>query len=288
MILNRFFAQHPVFRLEELDHYLKECRKNSNGNASPARRQEMLAYHLEKGHIIHLRQGLYASIPTGYNVDQYAVDSFLVASRLTPDSVLAYHTALSFLGIAHSIRNEFTVLSQFQARPFRYGDTLYRTTLPPTNLPDNDRMTIGVEKHQRQGLDLCVTGWERTLVDTLDRLSMVGGWAEAWRSLSNIDVYLDIDFIVEYTYLMNESAICAKVGYYLQEHQVRFSVNQKHLDRLMSRRPQQPHYIQRDRSATKHRGTHSRLIPEWNLWVPIEHPETGHGRERFSFEEIEV
>ncbi len=288
MVLNHFFAQHPVFRLEELNQYMQEWRTNNNSNVSPVRRQEMLAYHLEKGHIIHLRQGLYASVPPGYTAEKYAVDSFLVASRFTPDAVLAYHTALSFLGIAHSIRNEFTVLSQIQARSFRYGGTLYRTTLPPTALPDKDKMTIGVETRQRLGLELRVTSWERTLVDTLDRLSLVGGWAEAWRSLSNIDVYLDIDFIVEYALLLNEAAICAKVGYYLQEHQTRFSVRRKHLDRLISHRPQQPHHVQRDRTVTTRRDTHRRLIPEWNLWIPVEQPETGQEIERFSFEEIEV
>src|SRR5260221_12953039 len=107
MDLNIFFARHPVFRIEELDDFLKKRGASlKNENVDPARRQALLTYHQKQGHIFRLRQGLYASIPSGMEVESYPIDSFLIASRLTPDAVLAYHTALSYLGVAHSIRDE--------------------------------------------------------------------------------------------------------------------------------------------------------------------------------------
>ena len=97
-------------------------------------------------------------------------------------------------------------------------------------------MVVGVEERNRQGLIVRVTGWERTVVDALDRLSLVGGWSGAWRSLDNIDVYLDIDFLIAYVLLLNEATTCAKVGYFLEEQRNRFSVTQRHLDCLKARR----------------------------------------------------
>ena len=132
MDLNVFFALHPVFRVEELDTFLKERGKAcKNGIVDPAKRQALLTYHQKRGHILRLRQGLYAAVPPGMDAKTTSVNSFLIASRLTPDAVLAYPTALSFLGVAHSIRNEFLSLSEQQhTRPLHYRDTLYRA-IPP-------------------------------------------------------------------------------------------------------------------------------------------------------------
>jgi predicted transcriptional regulator of viral defense system len=277
MDLNVFFAWHPVFRVEELDIFLKERGKAlNNGSADPAKRQALLTYHLKQGHILRLRQGLYATVPPGMDAKTYPTDSFLIASRLTPDAVLAYHTALSFLGVAHTIGEEFILLSeQQQTRPLKYRDTLYRATSPPAALSVKDRMAVGVEERNRQGLRVRVTGWERTLVDAFDRLSLVGGWNEAWRSLETIEVYLDIDFLMDYVLLLNEATTCAKVGYFLEEHRDRFSVTQRHLDRLKAQRPRQPHYVQRNKKASLRQGLSRDFIPEWNLWIPMEKSEHG-------------
>ena len=51
-----------------------------------------------------LKRGLYALRPAAVPVDQKPAVSLLqVAARMTPDAVLAYHTALECYGLAHNV-----------------------------------------------------------------------------------------------------------------------------------------------------------------------------------------
>ena len=43
----------------------------------------------------------------------------------------------------------------------------------------------GVESHHRHDVDVRVTGYERTLVNVLDRPDLTGSWEEIWRSLES-------------------------------------------------------------------------------------------------------
>jgi len=275
MELNTFFARHPVFRIEEVDMFLKEREISlTDGRVDAAKRQALLTYHQRLGHILRLRQGLYASVPPGNDAKTYPVDSFLIASRLTSDFVLAYHTALSLLGVAHSVREEFLGLSeQKHTRPLRYNNTLYYVTSPPAALSEPDRMLIGVTERSRQGLTVRVTDWERTIVDSLDRLALAGGWNEVWRSLESIEVYLNLDFLIDYTLRLNNTATCAKVGYFLEQHREQFSVRERHLDRLRVQHPLQPYYVERNKNISLRSGHSRRFIPQWNIWIPVEKSE---------------
>jgi predicted transcriptional regulator of viral defense system len=275
MEMNVFFARHPVFRIEELDTFLRARHMSlKGGEVDSEKRQALLNYHQEQGHILRLRKGLYATVPPGSEAKEYPVDSFLIAARITPDAVLAYQTALSFLGVAHSITHAFVSLSeQLHTRSFSYRNTIFRAIPPPTTLPRPDAMRTGVEARNRQGLDIRVTGWERTLVDALDRLSLVGGWNEAWRSLETMEVYLNLDFLIDYALSLQEEATCAKVGCFLQAHADRFAVKPRHLDRLKAKRPRQPYYIERNRNVSLRNDRFRRFVPEWNLWLPVERTE---------------
>jgi len=59
---------------------------------------------------------------------------------------------------------------------------------------------FGVTRIERVGIDVRVTGYERTLVDVLDRPEFAGGWEEIWRSLEAVE-FFDLDRVVEYTLL---------------------------------------------------------------------------------------
>ncbi|MGM0627754.1 MAG: type IV toxin-antitoxin system AbiEi family antitoxin domain-containing protein, partial [Candidatus Fermentibacterota bacterium] len=52
----------------------------------------------------------------------------------------------------------------------------------------------------------------------------------------------------------------AKVGFFLEQHQVELMVQDRQLDRLREARPSQPHYMDR--------GSPGRLVKNWNLIVP--------------------
>ena len=295
-----FFAQHPVFTVEEADRFLDARRAGRPQNRQT--RQSLLRHYRQQGRLQNVRRGLYAVTTPGQGADAVSAspfssspfssaDTFLIAARLTPDAVLAYHTALQLHGFAHSVREERVCLSQQKlVRPLRFAGVLYRTVPPPAALPAADRMSLGVETLDRQGLPVRATGLERTLVDVLDRPSLAGGWEEAWRSWEGVAVLLDFAFLLRYARLLGSATTAAKLGYVLEAGRERLAVPAAVLDALRALAPRQPHPVERG----LRRGT--RLVRPWNLLVPAASPdepgteegwdqEEGRGQEGAAFEE---
>jgi predicted transcriptional regulator of viral defense system len=97
------------------------------------------------------------------------------------------------------------------------------------------------------------------MVDVLDRPALGGGWEEIWRSLESVE-FFDMDRVVDYALLLENSSTAAKVGFYLESHQQELMVDDTHLDRLRRHAPKQPTYMVRQ--------TKGRLVTKWNLVVP--------------------
>lgn len=266
--LETFFARHPVFTVEEADRFL--AARQNGGPSNPATRQALLRYYRQQGRLRHVRRGLYAvTLPTaGVEAPSGdASDTFLIAARLTADAVLAYHAALEFHGLAHTLREERLVLSeQTFVRPLRFAGIRYRAVPPPAALPPAERMALGVETQDRQGMPVRVTGIERTLVDVLDRPALAGGWEEAWRSWEDADLALDFPFLMRYVRLLRNATTAAKLGYALEASRERLAVPAAILEELRHLAPRQPHPAERGLRA----GT--RLVGSWNLLVPAAAP----------------
>jgi predicted transcriptional regulator of viral defense system len=191
------------------------------------------------------------------------VDPYLVASRLAPDAVLAYHTALEAHGRAHSVFERFIYLTGHDTRPLAFRSLSFEGVRPPAALRNKGKENFGVEVVDRSGLSVRVTGLERTLVDVLDRPDLGGGWEEIWRSLESVE-FFDVEKIVRYALLLGNATTAAKTGYFLDEHRETLMIEDGHLAKLRRHRPKQPHYMDR---PVKGKG---RLVSEWNLVVPVQ------------------
>ena len=108
-----------------------------------------------------------------------------------------------------------------------------------------------------------VASLERTLVDVLDRPHYSGGWEEVWRSLESVE-FFDLDRVVEYALLLENSTTASKVGFFLDQHRASLMVDERHLQPLRGMGPRQPHYLDRNRCAP------GSLAADWNLVVPNE------------------
>ena len=253
-----FFRRHPVFTAEELAEYL-----SSRGEKGARTQESLVAYHTGTGRLVRVRRGLYAFIPPGADSDTYPIDPFLIASKLTQDAALSHHTALDFHGRAYSVWRHLTYLASRPVEPLTFRHHVYRGARYPEALVRAGKEQFGVSTSERAGMSLRVASLERTLVDVLDRPHISGGWEEIWRSLETVE-FFDLDRIVEYVLLLGKATTASKVGYYLEEHRESLSVEERHLDELRSRRPRQPHYVDR-----KRRGDGS-LVAAWNLILPTE------------------
>ena len=253
-----FLATHPVFTAAEFRRFLED-----RGSSSKWTRKALLAHHEDRGRVLRIRRGLYASVPPGSTPSPSNVDPYLVAAKLSADAVLAYHTALEFHGRAHSVYQLFYYLTKRRSAPLEFGAYRFRSVQFPKALLRKQQELFAVSLSERAGLRVRVTSPARTLVDMLDRPRLGGGWEEIWQSLGSVE-YFDLDQVVEYTLLLGNSTTTAKVGFFLERHREALMVEESHLRPLREKRPRQPHYT--ERSA----GPKGRLVHEWNLVVPNE------------------
>ena len=253
-----FFRRHPVFTGEELATHL-----SSSGEAGTRTQESLLAYHTRAGRLLRVRRGLFAVIPQGADSDTYPVDPYLVAGKLTRDSVLSHHTALEFHGRAYSMWQQVTYSAARPLDKLAFRSHVFQGTRFPEALRRLRKEHFEALTRERSGVSVMVASLERTLVDVLDRPQQSGGWEEVWRSLESVE-FFNLDRVVEYALLLDNSTTASKVGFFLDQHREDLMVQERHLGALRERRPHQPHYLDR-----KRRGPGS-LVADWNLVVPIE------------------
>ena len=251
-----FFRRHPVFTGAELAAHL-----TSRGEVGPRGQEALLAYYTKTGRVVRVRRGLYAVIPPGSDPGSYPVDPFLVAAKLTPDTVLSHHTALEFHGRAYSVWSHLIYSASRPVGPLAFRSQVFRGAKFPEALFRSRKKHFGVLTSESSGVEVRVTSLERTLVDVLHRPDLSGGWEEIWRSLESVE-FFNVDQVVEYTLLLGNSTTAAKVGLFFDQHREALMVEESHLKPLRDRRPRQPHYLDRARRNSPC------LVADWNLVVP--------------------
>ncbi len=248
-------------KLLKKESRLNKDKKSKTSNLNT--RKSLLAYYCKKGRIINIRRGLYSKIPYGLDPSSYPVDPYLLAAKMSEDSILAYNTALQFHGKAYSINNRFLYVSNKKPLPLKFQKYEIRGILTPSSLRVKGNEMFGVTVLKRSGAELKVTNLERTFVDVLDRPDLSGSWEEIWRSLESIE-FFDLDQVLAYVLLLVNKTTAAKVGLFLERHKDALMVEEKYLEKLQKLRPRQPHYLSRNR----HKDCH--FVKNWNLMVPVE------------------
>jgi predicted transcriptional regulator of viral defense system len=262
--LHEFFNKFQVFRLEDLNEFIKA--KEPEKVIDPDTRNNLLAHYIKQGRLVRIRREVYQTIPPGESSENYAIDPYLLTSKLAADAVLSHHTALEASAKAYSIFNTFYYWTKKEIRyPFEYQGLKFKSVQQPKILLEKKQENFGIKLVYRKEQALKVTTFERTFVDVLDRPKLTGSWEEIWRSLASID-YFDIDEIFHYCSLLENATIFAKVGFYLEQNQKRLAVTDKELDKFSKFKPQSPHYLERQSTRNKS----GKLFQRWNLIVPDE------------------
>jgi len=120
-----FFASHPVFSRDEFVHFLKQ-----RGAPSVETANFHLKRYLAAGRIGRIKRGVYFSAGPGETADRAPLDFLLVASRLAPDAVLAYHTALEAHGYAQSLFERLYFLTTSKTKPVTFRGRHFVPVLP--------------------------------------------------------------------------------------------------------------------------------------------------------------
>lgn len=250
-----FFASHPVFTAAEF--------QASSENRHQKSIDALLAYHCKAKHIIRIRRGLYASVPPAADAETFVVDPFLVASKAALDAVLAYHSALSFHGLAYSSRQLLTYLTEHKdTTKFTFQGCSYIPVQFPSKLKRDGKHRDEVEEIDYRGGLVSITSVERTFVDCFDKIDLSGGIEEVWASFDNL-TYLRQNRLVEYATDLQNATTIAKVGFYLQRNQERLHVTNDTLVALKRLKPKTMQYM--FRSGPDRKGS---LHADWNLIIP--------------------
>ncbi|OGT61698.1 MAG: hypothetical protein A3E85_01990 [Gammaproteobacteria bacterium RIFCSPHIGHO2_12_FULL_45_12] len=253
-----FFSKYPVFTSHEYAQFLEK-----EEHAGERTQEALLSYHVKAGNLLRVRRGLFAVVPQGALPESYSVDPYLIAAKLVDDAVIGYHSALAFYGKSYSVTYQFCVLTHSRSADIHFREDVFRLVLFPMALRKKNQEVFGVKTILHRGCQLHVTGFERTLVDMLDRPDLSGGWEEVWRSLEAVE-YFDLDKVIEYALLLDNVTTIALVGFYLEQHQKELRVKESHLVKLETRRPKQPHYVDKQQKSS------SKFNSRWNLIIPIE------------------
>lgn len=182
---------------------------------------------------------------------------------MTEDAALSHHTALEFHGKAYSVFNTVSYTTQYRTDPFNFRSYTFLPVPAPRKLIIESKADYGVIRRLRSGIEIRVTSLERTLVDMLNRPDLSGSWEELWRSLESIE-YFELDSLLEYIEILDNSTAAAKVGYFLQQNRDALMVDDRFINKLKNMKPNQPHYFSRSNRKK------CRLVKEWNLMVPTE------------------
>ena len=247
-----FFVRHPVFRYDEF--------VAAHAGRSPQTTTSVLEQHLAAGNLLHLRRGLYATVPRAANPQSHQVDPYLVATKLADDAVVAHHAALQFHGKAYSVWNRFHYVTRARQRRFEFRGVEFVPVQAPTATRDLPDLGGGVAEHRHAGGVARVATLERTLVEVLDAPQRSGGWEEVWRSLEMVE-YFDLDAVVAYTRVLGSALTAGRVGFFLEARREQILVGPHHLEALHALAPAQPRYL----DARRERG---KLVAGWNLVVP--------------------
>ena len=254
--MDTFLDTHSIFTLEELDSFLSQYR---TGNLNT--RKSLLTYYKNRGKVISIRRGLYASVPKRFEELGYQVDHFILASKLAADAILSHHTALEILGKSYSMTRKVTYISGTKVEPLYFQGMAYHRVRIIPELTAQKMQNFGTITVNRQGIKIMLTGFERTMVDLLSRPDLAGGWEEIWRSLESIE-YFDLDMVYDYLSLLNNTTTFAKVGFYLEQHKEELMVDESFLQKLEMYKPKSPHYMERQNRKD------CSMLNRWNLLVP--------------------
>jgi predicted transcriptional regulator of viral defense system len=247
----KFFAENPVFTAEEF----KEAFLNGR---SMHTLHTQLKRYTKSGYIAAVRRSVY--FVKGVTGKAVAPDEYLLASKLAEDAVLAYHTAFDVLGFGHSLYYRIYYLTKKRRSPMTHQSLQFIPLPQPVELLRRKQEMFGVEKVERLGKKILVTGKERTLVDCFDHPEYAGGFEELYRCAEKMP-YLDYDTLLHYLELRAGKALFAKIGFYLEQHRKELYVEERVLQEIEKNVPKEAVYLQ-----SRQKG--GVLQKRWNLIVP--------------------
>ena len=229
-----FLSAHPVFTRAEFAAAFGHPAGGANVTS-------LLRHHLRAGNIKRVSREVFAAVPAHLPAERMVIDRFAAASKLRPDGVLGFHSALELHGIAYSEFNEVQLVSTGRTERVDLPFGACRFVTPPKALAAVGKIDYLTTTMDRHGVTVRVTAVERTVVDVLHRPELAGGAEEVLKSLDLVR-YLDPAKVADYVELLDNRSLASVSGWWLEKRRAALGVTDNVLARLRARLPRSKHY----------------------------------------------
>lgn len=240
MSLYENLLQLGVFTINDVDQFY------TNRNSAASAVKSLIKKGLVKG----VKKNLYVcnDMQNKFPV----VDRFKIGSSITKGAYISHHSALEFHGIGHQLFFEVYVSTNYVFKAFEFDGLKYHYT--------SSKSEEGVETYSTNR-GVRVTNIERTVIDCIKDLNLVGGIEELLQCLRLI-TYLDSKKLIEYLKIYNIQFLYQKVGYILEHFKEELQLEDSFFELCQSKIVKSKRYL-------TYKGD-SNLVysSKWRLFVP--------------------
>lgn len=219
------------------------------GSADAAK--QILMRYVEKGFVKKVKRNLYYCV--NLENKNITVNRFIVGSNINPTAYLSHHSALEYHGLAHQTFYEVYVASDRVFRNFEFEDITYKYVRPHF---DNGVMVPESNSKIR------VTNVERTFIDCIKNINLVGGMEELFQCLDSV-MTLNNDRLLEYLNIYDIQFLYQKAGYIFERYKTDFGIKDELIDACQHKVGDGIRYF--DEDAREGKGV---LVKKWKLIIP--------------------
>lgn len=185
-------------KLLELGCFSKNDLEQITGSEAAAK--WICREYQQKGYIERVKRDLYVAI--SLETQQPIASRYAIASHISKDATVSYHSAFEFYGYGNQVFYEMQVTSESRFRDFEYGGITYHRIAP--------RISGGITEINATH----ITSLERTVIDSINLFEKIGGLEELLRCLALIPT-LDESALSVYLAEYGSGFLYQKTGYIL-------------------------------------------------------------------------
>ncbi len=149
-----------------------------------------------------MRNGLYVAVDSaGYVFSS----KFEIASKISKDSFISYHSVLEFYGVDNQVFSDVIVSPSSRFNNFEFDDIEYINKVTKNYIGVTNIVTSGVR----------VSSLAKTIIDCIDNINLAGGIEEILNTLDQIKV-LEEKKLLRVLKSYNKVLLYQRVGFILE------------------------------------------------------------------------
>lgn len=231
-------------KLLELGCFSKKDLEQITGSEAAAK--WLCQEYQKKRYIEQVKRDLYVAI--SLETKQPVANRYVIASRISKDAIVSYHSAFEFYGYSNQVFYNMQVTSETRFRNFEYDGVMYQRFAP----------RIGGDAIEINGTR--VTTLERTVVDSINLFEKTGGLEELLRCIALIPA-LDESTLTAILEEYHSGFLYQKTGYILSAFAHDLGLSERFFLMCQSHLPKGKSYLSNENQDFV-------FHKEWNLYAP--------------------